>query len=64
MSDEISARLGPSADAKESFVAHAGLAGGVMEVRDGFVRLRLDNGLEAWLPQNALAFVDGGSDIP
>lgn len=64
MADETTARLGPSDDAKESFVAHAGLVGTAIEERDGFVRLRLKNGLEAWVNAYAVARVDGSSRLP
>ncbi len=64
MAEETTARLGPSDDAKESFVAHAGLVGTAMEERDGYLRLRLRNGLEAWVNAGAVARVDGSARLP
>lgn len=55
--DETEARKGAAPDAAQAFTAHAGLSGVVMERRDGAVRLRLDNGLEAWIDDAALGFV-------
>ena len=64
LDDEVVARLGPSDDAKESFVAHAGLVGAIVEERDHHARLRLDNGLEAWISVVALARIDGSQTLP
>lgn len=56
--EETAARKGPTPAAPESFAAHPGLTGGVRE-RDGdAVRLRLDNGVEAWIDAKALGFIE------
>lgn len=55
LTDELPARMGPAQDAAASFTAHAGLDGAVMARENGFVRLRLENGLDAWFPQDSLA---------
>lgn len=55
LADELPARMGPAQDAAASFTAHAGLNGYVMARENGFVRLRLENGLDAWFPQDSLA---------
>lgn len=52
---EVPARMAPTQDATTSFTAHAGLYGTVLAVENGFVRLRLENGLDAWLPEASLA---------
>ena len=57
--EQTSARKEPDAAAGESFVAHAGLSGVVIDDQGGWVRLRMDNGLEAWLERSALGFVGG-----
>jgi len=54
---EVAARKGPSADAASTFLAHPGLYGEVRAEENGFVRLRLSSGLDAWLPAEALAFI-------
>jgi tetratricopeptide (TPR) repeat protein len=60
--EQTAARKEPDAAAAESFVAHAGLSGVVVDDQGAWVRLRMDNGLEAWLERSALGFVgdDGG----
>lgn len=55
--DEIAAKKAPAADAPPAFTAHAGLSGRVVERKDGHARVRLDNGLEAWIEEAALATV-------
>ncbi len=55
---ETSAKKDADAGAAESFVAHDGLLGVVIEEQNGFVRLRLGNGLEAWFERSTLQFVD------
>lgn len=52
------ARKGPSPTAAVSFSAHPGLSGTVRERSGGFARLRLDNGVEAWLDEAALGVVE------
>jgi hypothetical protein len=54
---QCSARKEADAHAAESFTAHPGLSGVVVDDTGGFVRVRLDNGLEAWIEKGALAFV-------
>jgi tetratricopeptide (TPR) repeat protein len=56
LADEIPARAGPQDDAATTFLAHAGLFGEVVAREGGYARVRLDNGLDAWLPVEALAF--------
>jgi hypothetical protein len=55
---ETPARRGAAPDADVSFTAHAGLYGRVVEERDGFARLRLENGLEAYVAKEALTVVE------
>jgi hypothetical protein len=61
LAGDVPARAGPSADARETFTAHAGLYGVVVEQEAGYSRVRLDNGLDAWLPDDALAFLGGSA---
>jgi tetratricopeptide (TPR) repeat protein len=51
---EIAAHEGPSASARESFKLHAGLRVRVQEQSDGWARVRLANGLEAWVSRRAI----------
>lgn len=57
LADELPARIGPAQDAASSFMAHAGLYGAVLDREKGFVRLRLENGLDAWFPADSLALL-------
>lgn len=63
LEDEVSARVAPRADAAVAFIAHAGLFGEVVAEESGFVRLRLENGLDAWFPRGALGRV-GEAKVP
>lgn len=54
MVTEVEARVAPTPEAAPSFVAHAGLLGTIVDEETGYVRLRLANGLDAWLPRAAL----------
>jgi hypothetical protein len=56
--DETNALKSPEADAASSFVAHAGLSGDVMEESGDFVRVRFENGLEAWLASKDVGFIE------
>jgi SH3-like domain-containing protein len=56
LADEVHARAGPQDDAATTFVAHAGLYGEVVAREKDYARVRLDNGLDAWLPIEALVF--------
>lgn len=61
LSESASALKEPGLDAAEAFAAHAGLYGEVVdEVAEGggFVRVRFENGLEAWLANKDVGFVD------
>ncbi|MFZ9886945.1 MAG: hypothetical protein ACO3JL_05525 [Myxococcota bacterium] len=51
---EVEARVAPAPEAAPTFVAHAGLLGTIVAEEAGYVRLRLSNGLDAWLPQTAI----------
>jgi SH3-like domain-containing protein len=55
---EVSARKEPDAAAAEAFVAHAGLSGEIVDEQGGYARMRFENGLEAWLPVDALAVLE------
>lgn len=55
--DELPARIGPEADAAVTFTAYAGLYGEALTREGTFIRLRLENGLDAWFPADALASV-------
>jgi hypothetical protein len=55
--DTIDARVAPDDAARSSFTAHEGLAGVIRKEENGYLLLRLDNGLEAWLPERALGRV-------
>lgn len=57
LSGPIEARVAPSTEAEVSFTAHAGLFGVRIAEENGFVRLRLENGLDAWVPAERLGFV-------
>lgn len=48
VAEQTPALKGPSNDAAMNFEAHAGLFGTEQGSQAGYVRLRLDNGLEAW----------------
>lgn len=54
---EVKARVAPKDDAAEAFEAHAGLFGEVVARENGYARLRLPNGLDAWIPEDALGLV-------
>lgn len=54
---ETEARKGPTDDAASAFTAHAGLAGVVKEEQGDFLRLRFENGLEAWIATRAVGIV-------
>jgi tetratricopeptide (TPR) repeat protein len=58
--EEVAARAGPALDAAVRFVAHAGLFGDVIEEEGGWLRLRLPNGLDAWLPRTSLGVLGRG----
>jgi hypothetical protein len=49
LAEETAARDGPSTRAATSFSAHAGLFGEVIDMRDNMIRVRLENGVDAWL---------------
>lgn len=57
LDDEVEAKVAPDPSAAASFTAHVGLYGVVLEEEAGFCRVRLDNGLDAWIPKAALGFV-------
>ena len=44
----------PSQASETSFITHAGAYGQIIEAQDGFLRLRLHNGLEAWFDESGL----------
>ena len=44
----------PASGAETSFTAQAGAYGEILEAQNGFLRLRLHNGLEAWFQENQL----------
>jgi hypothetical protein len=53
---DVEARPQPDSRAA-GFTAHAGLTGVVVAERDGFVRLRLENGLDVWVERSSLRVV-------
>lgn len=57
LSEEVAARKGPSDEAATTFLAHPGLYGAVVAEENGYARVRLDSGLDAWLPSDALGFL-------
>jgi tetratricopeptide (TPR) repeat protein len=57
LADQTAALKDPDDAAAVSFTAHAGLFGDVMEESGGFVRIRFENGLEAWIKLDTLGFV-------
>lgn len=63
LAEETSALPVPQSDASPIFRAHAGLSGIVVDVQAGFVRLRFDNGLEAWIEDSVVANVADLDDI-
>lgn len=44
----------PAASAETAFTAHTGAYGEILEAQNGFLRLRLHNGLEAWFEESSL----------
>ncbi len=56
------AKKAPTDDAAVAFEAHEGLYGIAQEHSAGHVRLRLDNGVEAWFADDALSAVPGVED--
>jgi hypothetical protein len=48
----------PDADAAVSFTAHAGLSADVVGEDGALLRVRFENGLEAWMRQTDVAFVE------
>lgn len=62
--EKTSARREPSMTAPEAFVAHAGLLGDVVDEVDGFVRVRFENGLEAWLAGDDVGLIAGAAPAP
>ncbi|MCP4500062.1 MAG: hypothetical protein GY822_08890 [Deltaproteobacteria bacterium] len=52
--EKTTARVGPDETTKSAFVAHGGLLGTLQDEEGDFSRLRLDNGLDAWIPTSAL----------
>lgn len=59
--DSTPALKDPEAGAPEAFVAHAGLYGDVVDETGGFLRVRFENGLEAWLAEADVRLVDASS---
>lgn len=56
--DATPALKDPAADAAEAFVAHAGLFGDVVDEDGAFLRVRFENGLEAWLEGTAVGVLE------
>jgi hypothetical protein len=54
---DTTARKSPDEAGAEAFTAHPGLLGVVVDETAAFVRLRLDNGVDAWLPSKAVRVV-------
>lgn len=55
--ESTDAKKEPAESAATAFEAHAGLLGRVVDEEGGFVRVRLDNGLETWLARDALGLL-------
>lgn len=51
---ESNGKSAPAASAETAFTAHAGAYGEILEAQNGFLRLRLHNGLEAWFEESGL----------
>lgn len=56
--EETDALKGPDASAATAFEAHPGLSGTVRQEQGAFVRVRLDNGVEAWFARERLGVID------
>ena len=54
----------PSQASETSFITHAGAYGQIIEAQDGFLRLRLHNGLEAWFDESGLTKVPNRCQRP
>jgi tetratricopeptide (TPR) repeat protein len=52
--DQLAVREGPDASTKISFTVHAGLRVRLQARGDGWMRVRLANGLEGWVPQREI----------
>lgn len=52
MSTEVTVRSSPDATAVTSFVVHEGLKVTILEERDGYNRIRLDDGKTGWVDQS------------
>lgn len=57
--NDISGQSAPSENAEPSFMAQEGAYGEVLEAQSDHVRLRLQNGLEAWFHEKHLYFGHG-----
>lgn len=60
MVDAAAAQREPAPRAPEAFVAHAGLLGDVVDESGEFVRVRFENGVEAWLRIGDVGLIGGG----
>ena len=52
--DSVEVREGPTSQARTAFKLHAGLKARLQEESSDWVRLRLGNGLEGWVPSNTV----------
>jgi tetratricopeptide (TPR) repeat protein len=55
--EDTNALKGPDASAATAFEAHAGLSGTVRGEEGAFMRVRLDNGVEAWFERERLGLL-------
>ncbi len=54
LSDKVSVTSGPSAEATEVFALHEGVKVRVIDSSGDFVRIRLSDGKDGWVPQSSL----------
>ena len=56
INSDVSGQSAPSEKAESAFIAQEGAYGEMMEAQDQYIRLRLQNGLEAWFHEKHLYF--------
>lgn len=57
--NNVSGQSAPSQNAESSFMAQEGAYGEILEAQSDYIRLRLQNGLEAWFQEKHLYFGNG-----
>ena len=53
---DVSGQAAPSEKAESAFTVQEGAYGEMLEAQDQYIRLRLENGLEAWFHEKHLYF--------